>query len=278
MAPDLEANASLTTEAELLGASPTEAPDLATSATVVIQGLLVTKPAGSDLSYVQRYVGEPKVAADIKRLRRYTLEMMRRMGTPVIIKHMWNDRDNHNGIAEESPVFNTAYGATRGDDEISHGVGFVSVEKSTNEWIASDGNIVNADPGGAALAPKYRGYGPGYVTWMIEPDAAMDFYKHTPEGVFIRVQEATAQAPWWPSINDNDLVVHVELDKEGFVVATNERYQAKMTNPVSIRGTDRRGRQEYGSDLGNRRVINQTFELALLPENVHPAYHVEVDR
>lgn len=280
MAPDLEASASLTADAELAGPSPSEAPTLAArGSTIVVAGLSIATPAGSDLHYVQRYVGERNVANDIKRLRRYSLEMMRRMGTPVIVKHMWNDRDRKEGIAEESPIFNNAYGATRGGDQISHGVGFVSVEKSTNEWIASNGEIVSEDPGGnAPFAPKYRGYGPGYVTWIIEPDAAMDFYKHTPEGVFIRVQEAKAQAPWWPAINDNDLVVQVELDNEGFVAGSHERYQAKMTNPVSIRGTDRRGRQEYGSDLGNRRVINQVFDLALLPDNTHPAFEVEIDR
>jgi hypothetical protein len=94
----------------------------------------------------------------------------------------------------------------------------------------------------------------------------------------MKVQTATAQAPWWPDIDDNDLLIHVELDRAGYIVGTGERYQAKMTNPVSIRGSkERRGRSEYSGDFGSRYVVNQTFEMVLLPK-FHELYQVETDR
>src|SRR5207237_738792 len=101
-------------------------------------------------------------------------------------------------------------------------------------------------------APFYRGFGPGYLTCLIEPDVALDFFKLTSTGALIKVQSQTVVAPWFPDINDNDLLVNVELDQQGNIVESSDRFQAKMTNPVSIRGLDRRGRQEYSGDPGNR--------------------------
>lgn len=256
------------------------APTLSGSGSFVVSGLLI-EPLPSGLFHVAKYVGEPDVAQDIKRLRRTVYEVMRRMGTPVIVKHMLNDRDHKGGLVEKSPNFIDPYGQVRNRDPLSHGVGFVSAEKSQNEWIDPQGSIVKADvsPGAEFVrAPRYRGFGPGYLTYIIEPDAAEDFFKHTPEGAFIKVQQAQALTPWWPEINDNDLLIHVELDRQGFVLSTAERYQAKMTNPVSIRGSrEVRGRHEYSGDFGSRYVVNQTFEMALLPD-IHAYTDVETDR
>lgn len=268
----------LIAEAEMLVGAPNSAPTMSASGSFVIQGLKVRKhPQG--IFQVLEYVGEPNVPGDIKRLRRYSSETMRRMGTPVLIKRMFTDRDNHLGVAEKSPNFNDVYGQTRNRDPLSFGTGYVSRLKSEDEYINSNGEIYRSEvnvPNGTK-APKYRGYGPGYLTYIIEPDVAMDYYKHTPEGVLVRVQEATAQALWWPDINDNDLIIAVELDDQNKITDTFERYQAKMINPASVRGLDRRGRQEYGGDLGNRYVINQSFQMALLPKN-HVLYDVDVDR
>lgn len=258
------------------------APSLAGGSTFIVKGLkIVEHPAG--YYHVAKYVGERgKVPHDIIRDRQYVYELMRRMGTPVMIKKMLTEEDVLAGTAETSPNFNDIYGQSRNRDPIDHGIGYVSKEKSTNEWInTATSKIItaNTSPGAGYIpAPKYRGYGPGFITYIIEPDAAEDYFKHTPEGVLIKVQTATAQAPWWPDINDNDLLVHVELDRGGYIVGTQERYQAKMTNPVSIRGArERRGRQEYSGDFGSRYVINQTFQMALLPR-IHEAMKVEVDR
>lgn len=256
-------------------------PTMIAQGSFVIKGLKVVEHA-SGYHHVAKYVGETNVPHDIARMRRYVYELMRRMGTPVLYKKMLTEDDVISGYAEESPNFNAVYGQTRNRDPLSHGIGFVSKEKSDYEWIdpqTSDIFESETDPGGSFVqAPKYRGYGPGLLLFIIEPDAAVDFFKHTPEGVFMKVQTATAQAPWWPDINDNDLLIHVELDRSGYIVDTMERYQAQMANPISIRGAkERRGKQEYSGDFGSRYVINTTFQMALLP-GTHEANHVEVDR
>ncbi len=256
-------------------------PTLVGSGTFVAEGLQVTEHEAG-YHHVAKYVGEPSVPQDVKRMRRSVYELMRRMGTPVIVKKMLTEADTLNGAVEESPNFDDIYGQTRNRDPLSHGTGYVSVETSPREWVnTSTSHIITSEtsPGaGFVPAPRYRGYGPGFLTYIIEPDTAEDFFKHTPEGVLIKVQTATAQAPWWPDIDDNDLIIHVTLDQSGFIIGSQQRYQAKMTNPITLRGTrERRGRQEYSADFGSRYVVNQTFEMALLPRQ-HELYKVEVDR
>lgn len=242
-----------------------------------IQGLeITTLPSG--FQFVQRYVGEQNVPHDIKVTRKASFEVMRRMGTPVVIKHMYNDEDVQAGVAEPSPNFSSVYKQTRPKDPLSHGNGFVSVEKSDFEWIdTTTSKVVTKRPNATApKAPRYRGFGPGYLTYIIEPDVTEDWYKHSQEGVFTRVQSARVQAPWWPEVHDGDLVVQVTLDDGGNLLETGARYQAKMSTPNSIRGVDRRGRQEFNS-YPNRHVVNQQFEMSRLPDN-HPLMEVEIDR
>lgn len=234
------------------------------------------------INVVTRNVGQHNVPQDVRRRRHQVFDVMRRMGTPILVKHMYNIEDVESGVAERSSVFDTVYGQTRHDDPISHGVGYVSVEKSTNEWVhPSTGEIVvsRTSPGaGYVSAPKYRGFGPGYLTYIIEPDVAEDVFKMTEGGVLVKTQQATAIAPWFPEINDNDLIINVILASGAMRIKdTKERFQAKMTNPVSMRGLDRRGRREYTEDGGNRHTINQTFQMALVPPN-DELYDVETDR
>lgn len=208
------------------------------------------------------------------------MEMMRRMGSPVLIKHRYNDLDIQSGLAEKSPVYDPIYEQTRNRDPLSHGVGFVSVERSINEWYDANGDIVTSsvNPGeGWIQAPRYRGYGPGNLTYIIEPDRAEDFYKSTFGGPLFKVQTAQALAPWWPNVDDNDLIIQVIVNSQGTVINTNERFEAKNVNPVSMRGLDRMGRKEYGESFGNSHVVNQQFEMELIP-NTDIAYSVLVDR
>lgn len=243
----------------------------------VVSGLEVaTLPAG--FSFVQKYVGEKNEPHDIKVTRKSSFEVMRRMGTPVVIKHMYNDDDVEAGVAEPSPNFSNIYKQTRADDPVSFGSGFVSVEKSDDEWInPSNSRIVTTKPTPTApLAPKYRGFGPGYLTYIILPDVTEDWYKHSEEGVFTRVRSARVQAPWWPEIHDGDLITEVTMDDGGHLLSTGARYQAKMATPNSIRGLDRRGRKEFNSHP-NTHVVNQQFEMSRLPDN-HPLMEVDMDR
>ena len=235
----------------------------------------------NDLLYATKYVGEENTPQDIKRLRRQVHDMMRRMGQPVIVKKMLTIKDVEDGYAERSANYDTIYGQTRNNDNLSWGTGFVSKEKSKDEWInPSTGAIVKAidSPGsGWAQAPKYRGFGPGIVTYLIEPDATQDFFTLTPTGAMMQVQTADVTMGWFPQIHDNDLIINVELDEYGHVVNSEKRYQAKMGAPVSIRGLDRRGRKDHGEEFGNRHIVNQTFPINLVPSN-NVLMNVEIDR
>lgn len=236
--------------------------------------------ASDTLTRVGRYVGEQNVPGDVKRRRRQVYDAMRRMGNPVVIKHMYTDEDAELGIAERSPNFQDPYGQVRNEDPFSYGTGFVSVEKSPDEWVSPTGVIVRSlgrPEAGYVRAPRYRGFGPGYLTYVIEPDAAEDMFKLGSGGALIKIQTATVQAPWYPDVGDNDLIVNVILDGAGRVLQTKERYQAKQTNPISVRGRDRGGRREYSEDGGNRYVINQQFEMTLVP-TTNILQKVETDR
>jgi len=241
-------------------------------------GFVLTSTTG--VFNVIRYYGGPHTPQDIARRRHQVMEAMRRFGAPVLVKHMYNDQDVQKGIAAPSPNFDTVYKQPRHNDPLSHGVGFVSVQTSDDEWVAPDGKLVVSAtlPGpGYVKAPRYRGYGPGYLTYIIEPDAAQDMFRLTETGALIKVQDAQAQAPWFPEMNDNDLLINVELDRNGNIVETHERFQLKQTQPVSIRGMDRRGRREYTEDGGNRFVVYQGFEMTLVPSQ-DEIYNVETDR
>jgi len=235
----------------------------------------------NDLLYATKYVGEENVPQDIKRLRRQVHDMMRRMGQPVIIKKMLTIKDVEDNYAERSANYDSVYGQTRNNDNLSWGTGFVSKEKSKDEWInPSTGEIIKSDytPDSTwTYAPKYRGFGPSIVTYIIEPDAAQDFFTLTPTGAMMQVQTANVTMGWFPKINDNDLIVHVELDDYGHVANTGKRYQAKTTNPVTIRGLDRKGRREQGEEFGNRHMVNQNYPITLVPAN-NVLMNVEVDR
>lgn len=253
-----------------LAADPTTVTNLsAESALTALSGIVTNYQDG--LAYSGKYVGKESAPQDIRRIRRQVFELMRRMGQPVIIKHMFSDLDVQAGLAETSPNYNTVYGQTRNNDPLSYGIGLVSVEKSENEWInTSTGTLVVADDQPASNfipAPKYRGFGPGYVTYIIEPDRAEDFFRLDRTGALMRIQQATVNMGWFPQVNDNDLIINAILDQNGRVFRTTERYQAKMSNPITMRGRDRRGRGERPGDAGNRYLINQQFEMTLLPTN-----------
>lgn len=218
----------------------------------------------------------------MKRRRKLVLDAMRRAGTPVVVKHMYNDQDFKDGLALKSATTVSGYGQPRHDDPLSHGIGYTGLELSPNEWYnAGTGELVVATitPGvGWTQAPLYRGFGPGYLTYLIEPDVAEDMFKITDEGVLIKTQTATAQAPWYPEMNDNDLLINVEIDRAHRIIDTEERFQLKMTSPVSIRGHQRRGRREYTEDGGNRFVVGQSFQMVLIPKSESIFYSVPVDR
>lgn len=230
-----------------------------------------------------RFLGEAHVPQDVRRRRMQVMQNMLRMGTPVIIKHMYNIDDVEKGIAKKSPTWDDIYAQERHSDPFSHGVGFVSVEDSEDEWIhPQTGELVVSptSPGaGYIKAPKYRGYGPGYLTFAIMPDVSEDLFKVDESGAFIRIQNARAKMGWFPEVNDNDVLILAELDNKEQIIDTHERYKLKQATQISHRGLNRRGRRYPGEpmDFGNQLAINQVFELALVPPN-DTVYNIEVDR
>jgi hypothetical protein len=256
------------------------APTLNAYASSTFNGFKV-QANGNGVIWATKYIGDEKIPQDIKRRRRQVYDAMRRLGTPVLVKHRYNFDDVKNGGVKKASSWDDVYATQRNEDPIGHGVGLVSVETAKNEWVSPEGEIVyeTSSPGSLYVeAPKYRGYGPGYLVYIIEPDAAQDFFKLTESGAMYKTQTATAQAPWFPTFADNDLLVNVTIDSRGDILDATERFELKNVQPVSIRGLDRKGLREHGNSYGpNRYMINQTFEMAKVPDN-NVLYQVETDR
>ena len=208
-------------------------------------------------------VGPPNTPQDVKRLRRENMDMCRRHGEPVVFMHQFNENDVEAGIAKVCPYdYDDDYGATRENCPVCFGVGFVSMEDDPNAWLDSNGNTVyGSDPGTGVHAPLYGGYGPRYLTWMVEPDAAVDVFRISDQGVMVQTQQAQGFAAWFPALGDNDLVVNVNLSRDGFTITDEEdRFQLKRVNPVTVRGFGRRATfQQF--------QVSQTFEMARIPTN-----------
>lgn len=242
---------------------------------------------------VIRFCGDSGIPQDILRRRRLSQETMRRMGTPVLIKHKYNIQDVEKGIAEPSANFDTIYQQPIHDDEFSYGVGYASVETARGEWIkpsteTEDAELVITDTPEPEWieAPLYRGFGPGYLTYAILPDVPEDVYKLTEEGALIRTQQARLQLPWYPQVGDNDLLILVEINASEEIVQAFERYELKQVSPITMRGAAALQRDAWGKREqdtvnltagGNRHLVMQQGEASKLPET-DPAYLVSIDR
>lgn len=263
--------------------------------------------------------GTPDVPQDIARRRQSVWDIMQRMGSPIVTKHRLTDIDRQMGSARKvqdvaPDLVDDIYDQTRNFDPLSYGTGFVGAidgeiiysddeffDPNWNGFVPNTTTVDNTfiwrkgvdgshPPNGYLPAPKYRGFGPGSLIYIIMPDRAEDYFKASVGGPLFKVQEAYAIAPWYPDINDNDLIISVEVGPGGQIIdldpygklpkdQKHDRFEAKMSSPISIRGHDRRGSRErgYSDTWGNRFVVNQTFEMALLP-TTDTTYDVEVDR
>lgn len=233
------------------------------------------------------YTGDPQTPREIIKMRSSNLQVMQRMGTPVLIKRVYTTEDVDQGNAQRSPGWDQTYRQTRHNDPLSYGTGFCSLDTQAGEWYDPAtlqvyvADIDAPDPNITYLpAPRYRGYGPGFLTYAIPPDRPEDVFRITEQGTMTQTQNAKWQLPWWPLVGDNDLLIAVELDEGGLVTDTFERYQLKMVTPISMRGRDRSGRREIPGALagGNRYWIGQECEaVKVMPLN-DPVYSVETDR
>jgi hypothetical protein len=246
------------------------------------------------LSY--RNVGGRRTPEEIKRIRRENMDFCRKMGEAVILKHQYNNKDfnagmdflDDNNLLLDDPIpvdtdpllakhcpacWDDQYDRARSNCPVCFGVGFVSLlyDDITNKWIDSKGQLVGGDPGTGQKAPKYGGYGPGFITWMVEPDVAIDVFRINEQGVMVQTENAQGVAPWYPDLGDNDLCINVDLaPNEDAVIETRDRFQLKLTNPNTIRGFGIRGNyQDY--------KVSQQFAMARIPDN-SIWYEVPTDR
>jgi hypothetical protein len=198
---------------------------------------------------------------EIKRARRQVMDMLRKSGQPVILKHRFSTKDVENGVAKTCPAcWDEDLQQTRGDCPVCFRVGYVSVEDDPTNYIDNRGRLTT-DPSTGVAAPLFGGFGQGYLTWMIEPDASVDVFKPDEAGVMVQTQQAQGYAPWYPTLFDNDLCINVSLARDGqTVLSTNERWELKLVNPNTIRG--------WGSlPSGVVHNVWQTFEMARAPDN-----------
>lgn len=253
-----------------------------------------------------QYTVDPGTPKAVIRRRKSVYSALRRLGSPFLFKHKWTDEDVSLGLAQKSPAYNDIYETSLTSDNLSHGVGFVSQQLSSNEWYGPNGNIVvsSTNPGYPYIqAPMYRGYGPGWLIWCIQTDTPTDYLKLDEGGVVIRVQEPQIICPYFPTMNDGDLLIAVEIDNGLNIISAYDRYELKQVRQVAVRGYDNNGRRETGinqqtpigptgvpysgtrgipytdsyTNQGNSYVINQISVQNRLPQNV-AAYNVEIDR
>lgn len=229
-------------------------------------------------------VGPPNTPQEIKRLRREGMDMCRRLGQPVVWRHQFNNDDILTGyslvLEGTAPVtipvvkcpacYDALYEQVRNDCPVCFSVGFVSEETDPTKWINTSGRIVDSDPGTGVNAPVYGGYGPSVLTWIMEPDISVDVFRINQQGVLVKTQNAQGYAPWYPLMGDNDLVINVTLEDNGYDVnSSSERYQLKMVQPVTIRGWGKKTR-------GGEHQVAQSFEMARIPEN-NVLFNVPID-
>ena len=218
-------------------------------------------------------VGAPNTPQEIKRLRRENMDLCRRMGQPVVFRHLFGLADVKAGVAKKCPAcYDDAYDQTRADCAVCYGFGFVSVEDNPDDlYIDTNGNVqatLSPSPGWVK-APRYGGFGVPYLTWIVEPDVAVDVFRISNSGVMVKQFDAQGIAPWFPTVGDNDLCVNVTLAKDGFSIdQTLDRFQLKRVQQITIRGFGVLGR---GQAAGQPFLVAQSFEMNKSPENQHLA-------
>lgn len=210
-------------------------------------------------------VGDASTPQEIRRARRQVMDMLRKSGEPVVLKHQWGQVDVDAGVAKKCPgCFDDDFDQVRNNCQVCFGVGFVSVafEPSGTLFVNNRGQVVSGDPGTGIRAPQYGGYGQSYLTWMIEPDVTTDIFKPNEQGIMVQVEEARGFAAWFPLLHDNDLCINVTIAPDGFrIEQTNERYHLKQVQPNTIRGWGAR-------TVGKIHNVWQSFEMARIPDNV----------
>lgn len=216
-------------------------------------------------------VGPPNTPQEIRRLRRENMDICRRMGQPTVVRHMYGVDDVKTNVAKKCPAcYDPAYKQTRGDCPVCYGFGFVSVEDNPQAiWIIpGDGTLfAGSQPAGSIKAPRYGGFGVPYLTWLLEPDVAVNVFGINNQGLMAHQYDAQGVAPWFPTLGDNDLCVNVTLAGDGYtIVETLDRFQLKKVQQVTMRGL---GRRATPGSNGQPYLVAQSFQMNKSPDNQH---------
>ncbi|MEM3008604.1 MAG: hypothetical protein QXU32_01670 [Nitrososphaerales archaeon] len=217
-------------------------------------------------------VGPPNTPQEIKRFRRQVMDACRKLGQPVVFRHIWTAEDEAKNLAKRCPAcWDSIYEQVRGDCAVCYGFGYASKEFAINPnlWINNDGQIVETTTPqtGWVRAPRYGGFAQSVLTWLIEPDVAVDIFRISELGTMVRTYEATGVAPWLPHLADNDLCINVVLSHSDYkIVSEEDRFQLKMVQPMTVRGFGRQGRL-FGAGPSQEFRVGQTFQMAKVPTN-----------
>lgn len=199
-------------------------------------------------------VGPPNTPQEIKRFRRQSGDLLRRMGEPVVHMHKYTPEDEHRGVAIPCPACRSLRsGQTRQDCPVCYGFGWVSRATNPDMWIDARGNLTSQPTD--IPAPLFGGFAEPVLTRIIEPDVATDEFRLSDQGVMTRVQEAQGIAFWTPEMYDGDMIVNVSVASDG--ITPNDiadRFILRQVMPQTIRG--------WGIRTNNRReLVGQKFEM-----------------
>lgn len=196
------------------------------------------------------------------------MDACRRVGQPVIVRHIWNREDVSNGLAIECPAcYDKAYDQPRGDCPVCFGIGLVSVELDpTGElYIDTKGQLVLGDPGTHIRAPHFGGFGEPYLTFVIQADTSVDVLRKDEQGILDQTYDVTAIAPWFPTLGDNDLCTNVVLGGDGVTIDTiGDRYQLKRVQQITVRGFGARPHYIAGGQIY---LLQQSCSMNKIPNN-----------
>lgn len=198
------------------------------------------------------------------------------MGQPVILRHMYGLEDVAAGVAKQCPAcFDPAYNQTRSDCVVCYGQGFVSVADNPDGlFIDQNGQIQSTSGPGWVPAPQYGGFSVPFLTWMVEPDIAVDVFRINDQGVMVQQYDAQGMAPWFPTVGDNDLCINVTLANDGFtILETLDRFQLKRVEQITVRGF---GKRSTPGSNGQPHLVAQSFQMNKVP-STNKLYAVPTD-
>jgi hypothetical protein len=189
---------------------------------------------------VATYIGTPTDPHDVKQLRSQVLDYHRTLGQLVIHKHRWNEQDVRNGLALHCPFHSDTY--ERGAyDPYCFGTGYLG------------------------------GYSDGVLVPVTIADTQEDVFRPNNQGILIHERHPGLKAPWLPEMGDTDMIIVVEIDRQGNITEMGDRYEMREVTPVTMRGPG------YHNTLHMKPYkVSQEAMIDLLPY-AHPLYNVPIN-